>query len=511
MLQIFTLNVELFFSRFLQNRNVAERNAAVVQAQGEATESSRAAQKAREEAEDLRQELERVIVEASAAQEYAAQAKELRHELATAQTAASTAQEDSALAESLRKELEKATSATSSAQNLVFEGEGLRQDLDKANAALRAAQKNAELAQELRQDLENASAAAVQELALETEELRQELERAKVTNTDNTEGLRVELNTANAAAVSAQKSAARTQGELKKANTELLAAQHDAALAEGLRQELDCAKGAAAAVPKFAAESESLRQKLERVKATLVTAQKDAERANQASMVVDTRVEALASSVQAAEQGKIDAEAQLEALQHIHSHNNDNLFSVENDAAIATQQALSDAREDVLRAETRATEAEQISEESLQQIVFLSDNVRGLEAQLAEATGFVKQSQHLDGQHRENLASFGKRVDDLEKQLATTRAQLEAAHEDARGADVLFASPASGYDDRNHGHNGDANTKVLPTTTNGEVLAPPTVNSNTSNAEVEQLQAHVSTKKRKPTIYWRSWSLLLPS
>ncbi|CAM9141858.1 unnamed protein product [Ectocarpus sp. 6 AP-2014] len=218
---------------------LAERDAAATRAESDAERALHGTSLATEEAEGLREEVERLTVEAltmkqeyaeqaedfgdkikrvtaDASREHAARAQELRDELAiTKQEAVSAAEESTAQAEELRRKLESvnASAALATQENTVrVQALRLRQELELANAAVLTARDNTTDIEGLRQELERANAAVL----------------AAQDNTTDIEGLRRDLNVANSAL-------SRAQDDITRVNEARIAAETDAEKAESAK------------------------------------------------------------------------------------------------------------------------------------------------------------------------------------------------------------------------------------------------------------------------------------
>ncbi|CAM9145585.1 unnamed protein product [Hapterophycus canaliculatus] len=348
----------------------------------------------------------------------------------------------SSIVQGLRSQLLGKDDAVNRAQSEAEKAlEGLQQELERvAMDASAAKQQHAAHADRVREELERATADAagaeqrVQELHNELESTKQKAAAAAEENATRADGLRQELEAANAAAASAAEKNKVLRQELVVANaTAALAEQEKATHVEGLREELDNTNAALVAAQNGAITSG---QELERVTLTLADAKLEMTRMNEARMAAEVNTEKV-------EKEREGAETEIE---------------------------------------------EQVREDAAK----LADEVRGLEAQLSEASASSIRLEKISGEQREALQSADLRVNQLEERLAALQAELDGeettaadprvlaeAYHGSACADVLFGSSAP-----------DKNAKPCDDGQGAGTATANGVASTFRSAEAEELHAH---------------------
>lgn len=345
-------------------------------------------------------------------------------------------QEAAAVAERvevLQHELEKVTLAASTAEREhAAHSERMHEELKRITADAASAERHASRVEELCHEMESTkqmAAAAAEENASRTDDLRQKLEAA------------------NAAATSAAQKNEVLRQELTEANAmAALAEQEKAAHVEGLRQDLGSLNAALVAAHDNASTSQ---QELERATYSLADAENEMAAMNEARIAAEANAER-------AEMVRGDAETQLEVLRQKLSladasagtvktdvAHGDSTSNVADHEAAAATQALQEAREDVFRAETMLTTANQAHEELRRHAAKLADEVRGLEAHLSEAKASSTRLEGICQEERAALQKSDVKVNQLEKRLAALQAKFDGENTQVTRASVLAARRAS--------------------------------------------------------------------
>eukprot|EP00903_Cladosiphon_okamuranus_P011049 g10434.t1 len=397
--------------------------------------------------------------------------------------------------ERLRESLERVAELSDTLQMLRSQlnekDDAISRAESEAQGALHGASAATENAERLRREVDRVSAeasATTQEYTAQVEGLREELKRVAADASSAGEHaalvqeLRRELDLVNGGAASA--------------------AQESASLTESLRQELESANAALHLAQQNAAHTERLIQELETAKLALSDAKDGMALSDEARLASEARAER-------AERARMDAEDQVEALRErlassearadsfgtgvARAEADSALQSAQRAAASATQ-ALSEVKEDVLRAEMRSTSAEQASEESRQQVTKLEDDVRGLEKQLSEAKAISTQLERRLAATQAELDETTVVLKRAEEAMAATAAVpgptengtalspppfgTDTVPSDAC-ADTLFSSPAPDYNPSSS----TGGEEALMAVANGAATTP-------RSTEAEQLQAH---------------------
>lgn len=317
-------------------------------------------------------------------------------------------------AEGLRQELERISLDASTAEREhAAHAERMREEMGNITADAAGAEQHALRVQELHHELESTrrkAAAAAEENATRTNTLCQELEAANATVTsaaEKNEVLRQELVRANATAASAEQERAahveRLRQDLDNANKDLVASQNSEIAS---REELERATFALAD-----AEDE-----MAKIKQARSAAEAEAEMAESIRGEAETQMEDLRRQLALKDMPSGTADMRV-------AQGGSTLIAAGYDAEAAAQ-VLQEARDDVLETKARLMSANQACEELRHHAAKLADEVHGLEAELFEARASSIQLDKNSQEQREALQNSDMRANQLEQTLAALQADL---------------------------------------------------------------------------------------